>query len=88
MAAKENDKAMGFQHSKYYSSHLDQTNFQQNYLQENNCNGLANFSVPYHSYGTCHIEDDQELDLKISTNNIPTQWLVNYLLLPSYFSSF
>ncbi|PON35026.1 Octamer-binding transcription factor [Parasponia andersonii] len=68
MAAKENNKAMVFQHSKY--SHLDPNVniFRQNYFQENNIrHGLANFSVPYQNYRACHREE--ELDL-----NIPGQW--------------
>lgn len=75
MAAKENEKARAFQHSNYYSSHLDPINCQQyDSFQDNRCNELVNFSVPYHTYGTCHIDRDQ-LDLKINTANIPgVQW--------------
>ncbi|GMN36353.1 hypothetical protein TIFTF001_005953 [Ficus carica] len=76
LAAKENDKGRAFQHSNYYSSqnNLEQPAFHcqqiSHYFQDNtSCNGsLANFSVPYQSFGTCHIPD---LNLQINPANVP-----------------
>lgn len=86
LAAKENDKGRAFQHSNYYSPHnnLEQPAFHcqqiSHYFQDNtSCNGsLSNFSVPYQSFGTCHIPD---LDLQINTANVPgLYWYVNLFL--------